>query len=52
MLSGIWTVRDEVTDERALKALEYTESVVNSLSSYAFDENGRLVRPGIFLQHD
>ena len=28
------------------------ESVVNSLTSYEYDDAGRLVRLGIFLQHD
>lgn len=28
------------------------ESVVNSLTSYEYDEAGRLVKLGIFLQHD
>jgi len=28
------------------------ESVVNSLTTYEYDEQGRLVKLGIFLQHD
>lgn len=59
--TDFWSEFHRISEAGNLVFLELTEhntplggaeSVVNSCTTYEFDENGRLVRLGIYLQHD